>query len=375
MNKIHKKYHPDVIMKYIEEYVTTDYRISANGKWVNINSEFTYDEKYRMGFNLEESYVNDFKMGSMSLIKFVAEHENIEEINADLLLFNISNKLKKGFLVESKRDKEDIHIAAVDCPKLIDIPDTKSFNKPSLIREKAYQYLLNRGITDKHIKKYSLGYSDTKKCSKCHGEGYDNDYDQCPMCNGTGANFFYSRIIIPSYEKGNLVYLQGRTINENTNELRYQNIKAPRIQVVYFYDLLKENEDIFITEGPIDAMTLYDYNVTSLLNTKISEPQIIKILKKNPPRIFFILDHDETKAKRARLNKIVADNIKKIMYLSDNKVSVGIYDWPKMLKDKGLPIKKDINANQITYVDEKYLITYSELSLKDDTEQEQKSVF
>ena len=56
------------------------------------------------------------------------------------------------------------------------------------------------------------------------------------------------------------------------------------------------------------------------------------------------------------------------MYLSDNKVSVGIYDWPKMLKDKGLPIKKDINANQITYVDEKYLITYSELSLKDDTE-------
>jgi DNA primase len=277
-------------------------------------------------------------------------------------------KLKKGFKRVAKSDIRQKKIEATDCKKIVDLPETKSFDDNlSPIGERAMQYLKSRGIYDKHIEKYDLRYSDTKKCSKCHGDGYTDDEDQCSMCNGTGMNFFYSRIIIPSYENGNLVYLQGRIIKDGGNELRYQNIKAPRLQVLFFNDLLRDGDDIFITEGPIDAMTLYDYSATALLNTKISDPQITKILRKNPRRIIFVPDYDETIAKRDRINKAMSDNMLKIMQQSDYKIPLGVYEWHKMLNDKGQTIKKDINANQITYVDEDYILMYDQLRLKSAT--------
>ncbi len=357
---------PEIIREYIEQYVTTDYRESNDGNWININSEFTSDDKYRMGFHLEANIVNDFKLGvTMNIIKFVMEHEDLNELQAKELLSRIGMKIKKGFKKVKKSELIYKRIEAVDCPKLIDLPETKSFDDPlSPIGERVLAYLKSRGLSEKHIDKYDLRYSDTKKCSKCHGYGYTDDEDQCDMCNGTGMNFFYSRVIIPSYENKNLVYLQGRTINDGSNELRYQNIKAARLQVVYFYDLLEPNEDIYITEGPIDAMTLYNYNVTSLLNTKISDPQVTKLLRKNPKRIIFIPDYDETLAKRERINKAISDNIVKIMRQSDYQVPVGVFQWHKMLADAGRPIKKDINANRITYIDEDYIRMFDQLRLK-----------
>jgi hypothetical protein len=356
---------PEIIRTYIEQYVTTDYKESNDGNWININSEFTSDDKYRMGFHLEANIVNDFKLGAMSIVRFVAEHEDINEFQAKQLLSNIGLKIKKGFRRIKRSEFVHVRTEAEDCPRLIDIPETKSFDDNlSPIGERALDYLKSRGLSEKHIDKYDLRYSDTKKCSKCHGYGYTDDEDQCDMCNGTGANFFYSRIIIPSYENKNLVYMQGRTIKDGGNELRYQNIKAGRLQVVYFYDLLEPNEDIYITEGPIDAMTLYNYNVTSLLNTKISDPQITKILRKNPKRIIFVPDYDETLAKRERITKAITDNMAKIMRQSDYQIPLCVFEWHKMLEDAGRPIKKDINANRITYVDEDYIRTFDQLRLK-----------
>ena len=365
-------YSPEAIIKYIEEYVTTDYRSSPDGKWLNINSEFTSDDKYRMGFNLEKNYVNDFKLGSMSLISFIMEHEDMEKMQAERLMYEISLKIHKMPKTEDRIDKRDLHIAPVPCPKLEHLPPLKSFNDLSYVGEKVYQYLLNRGITDKHIKKYNLMYSDAKKCGKCHGEGYTDDEDECSMCKGTGKNFFYSRVIIPTYENGNLVYLQGRTINDYSNETRYQNIQAPRLQVVYFYDLLKENEDFYISEGPIDAMTLFDYYTTSLLNTVVSEPQILKLKNKKPKRIIYIPDYDETRSKRQRVSKILAENIRKTIEWTDHQIPIGVFQWGKMLNDKNKKINKDINGSKVTYVDEHYITIYNEMELKSMIEDDEK---
>lgn len=363
---------PEVVLKYIEEYVTTDYKMSSDGEWCNIDSEFTSDDKKKMGFNLRENYVNDFRLGGMSLVRFVQEHEGLNDpLQAKTLLATISIKMKKGFKKVTRQSLENRHIETRDCAPIDDLPEVKSFFNPlSPIGKKALEYLEGRGISEKHIRKYDLSYSDNKKCPKCYGDGYNDDEDQCSFCNGTGKNFFYARVIIPTYEKGNLIYLQGRTINNYGNDLRYQNIKAPRLQVVYFYDLLKSNEDIFITEGPIDAMTLYDYNVTSLLNTRISEPQINKILSKNPKRIIFVPDYDETLAKRERVGKTLAENMLKVMNISNNSIDVGIYEWHKMLADKGKKFAKDINEAQLTYVDEKYIKIYDDVKLKFVTEKE-----
>lgn len=358
-------FHPDVVLKYIETYVTTDYLITPSGEWVNINSELTSDDKRRMGFNLEQNYVNDFKMNTgMSLVRFVAEHENMNMFQATNLLYELSCKMGKGVRRVKKNEYERKRIEAADLAPIIDLPDMKSFFGPlSSVGERALSYLKARGIGEKHIRKYKLSYSDSKKCPICHGEGFDDDDDECTFCNGTGINFFYSRVIIPSYERGNLVYLQGRTIIDGGSELRYQNIKAPRLQVVYFYDELREGEDIFICEGPVDAMTLYDYNATALLNTKISDPQVTKILRKKPKRIIFVPDYDETLAKRERISEAIANNMKKIMEQSDHGVSLGIYEWPRMLEDSGRIIKKDINAAHITYIDEEYVKIMDEFKL------------
>lgn len=371
-------YHPDVVIRYIEEYVTTDYVITPSGEWANINSELTADDKRRMGFNLEKNYVNDFKLNTgMSLVKFVAEHEGMNVFQAGQLLNDLSYRLGKGMRRIKRDEVERKRIEAEDGSPIIDLPDMKSFFEPlSSVGERALSYLKSRGIGEKHIRKYRLTYSDTKKCPKCHGDGYDDDDDDCSFCNGTGINFFHSRVIIPSYEKGNLVYLQGRTIYDKGSELRYQNIKAPRLQVVYFSDLLKEGEDIFVCEGPVDAMTLFDYNATALLNTKISDPQVTKLLRKKPKRIIFVPDYDETQAKRQRVSDAIAANMKKIMEQSNHEVPLGIYEWPKMLLDSRREIKKDINAAHITYIDEDYVKIYDEFNLMMDTSKvKRKSVY
>ncbi len=366
-------YSPEAIIHYVEEYVTTDYKMSSDEKWLNINSEFTSDDKYRMGFNLEKNYVNDFKLGSMSLVSFIMEHEDMEKMQAEALMFEISMKVHKMPKTAARLDRKDLHIAPVPCPKLEYLPPLKKFNDLSYVGEKVYQYLANRGITDKHIKKYNLMYSDAKKCGKCHGEGYTDDEDECSMCKGTGKNFFYSRVIIPTYENKNLVYLQGRTINDYSNEIRYQNIQAPRLQVVYFYDLLEENEDIFISEGPIDAMTLFDYNVTSLLNTVVSEPQILKLKKKNPKRIIYIPDYDETRAKRQRVSKTLSENIRKTIEWTDHQIPVGVFHWGKMLIDNNKHINKDINGSKVCHVNEQYITIYNEMELKSITDEDDKN--
>ena len=188
----------------------------------------------------------------------------------------------------------------------------------------------------------------------CHGTGYDEDDDKCGMCLGRGNNLFYRRVIIPSYENGNLVFFQGRAIDNATYEdkvVRYMNPRAPRMQVVYFYDLLKENEDIYITEGPMDAMSLIDYSCTCLLSQTISDPQVLKIAQKHPKRVIFIPDYDETAGKRETVFGNMEANIAKFVRLTDGKIPVGIYHWYRAFSDSDLKRFKDINGAGITQVD------------------------
>jgi len=275
-------YPEEVILEYIKEHITKDdYKYSSDGKWINVNSEFTSDDKKCMGFNIETNFVNDFKTGSMSLIKFVMEHNNCGEIKANELLMKIATKLmrekKLGKMRKSGIIKPDI-VQPIELSEIRKIPEMSSFEKElSNIGRVSLKYLIKRGIGPRHIKKFNLHYSDATKCWYCHGTGFNEDDEFCDLCNGTGYNQYYNKVIIPTYEKGKLIYFQGRNLNE-TNELRYMNPKLPRMQVVYFYDLLKENDDIYITEGPFDAMTLLDYSCTCLMSMKMSDPQILKIV-------------------------------------------------------------------------------------------------
>ena len=71
-------YPKEVIIAYIEKYITDDWSLTEGSKWINIDSIYTKDTKKKMGFNFETNLVNDFKMGqSWKFEEFVSEHQEI----------------------------------------------------------------------------------------------------------------------------------------------------------------------------------------------------------------------------------------------------------------------------------------------------------
>ena len=338
----------EVILEYITKYITNDYK--DNGDWININSVFTQDSKHRMGFNIENNFVHDFKLSQgWSLINFIREYENVSESEARNKLVALLLQFKKGNINFAPNQEKTIK--PVELSKISDdlIPPLSQFDKHVLrdkVGRRAWRFLLGRGFGPEHIKKYNLSFCNDKVCWVCKGMK-EIGGESCQNCKGTGKNFYYNRIIIPSYENGKLVYFQGRDL-EQDSKIRYMNPRLPRLQVVYFYDQIEDNSRIYITEGPFDAMTLHQYSSTCLLSNAISDPQVYKLMNKNPTEIVFVPDYDETKTKREHMARATNKNIKKIRKLSENKIPIGIYRWYKRY-DKS---KKDINGAGVIEVDE-----------------------
>lgn len=353
-------YPREVILEYLQTYVTEDYKENENdvGDWINFNSTLTHDGKYRMGINVDKNYVNDFKTNySNSLVGFVAENQDISIKEADMLLLKIFLNQKKNGVAFHK--KETSIEEPTELQEIKDHTPWKEFDKESMrdrIGRKAFSYLLHRGFNAHHIKKFKLKYVNQEDCWKCGGYGEDSEGEICNNCKGSGKNYYYGRIIVPTFEDNKLVYFQGRDFL-NRKDFRYMNPRIGKKQVVFFIDNIREGEPVYICEGPFDAMTLIDYPSTCLLGPTISDAQAIKILDKKPSEVIFVPDNDEKSETRQRIIKSMVKNIKKIKVLSDNKIPIGIYQWYKESE------KKDINNAGITFIDQN-LILYANRSLK-----------
>lgn len=340
----------EVIVEYIKTYITEDFNFSPDGQWININSIFTHDDKYRMGFNIPGNYVHDFKIEeSWPLKNFVKMHQETNGVEADKLLMRIFMKHLKGG-INFSRPKKKI-VPAIDLTELKCKPEMKELANKNVLRNKigrkAIRYLIHRGFGVKHILKYGLKYCDQWDCYECNGTGLDEEEGDCNICNGSGRNPYYGWLIIPSFENKKFVYYIGRNLDKEST-FRYRNPKnLAKSQVVFFYDQLKENNRIFITEGVTDAMTLYDYNVACIMGNRISDPQIQKILKKNPTEIIFIPDYDETSEKRKIIARALKKNLNGVRRFNET-VKVGVYRWYKKYKNKG----KDLNDINHTVIEE-----------------------
>lgn len=356
-----RAYPREVIIEYLEKYITDDYKEFDNdsGDWININSTVTSDNKHRMGISVSDNYVNDFKTGyHNSFVKFVAENQDISEKEADILLFKIQMNQRKNGFVQTKIKKKIDNDIAIELEEIKDHTPWRDLNKDSLrnkLGRQALSYLIHRGFSVDHIKKYHLKYVDQKECWVCHGYKTINN-EECDNCKGTGLNFYYGRIIVPTFENRKLVYFQARSFQED-GKYKYMNPKIGRKQVAFFIDLVKEREPVYICEGPFDAMTLKDVSATCLMGSVISIPQALKIINKKPSEIIIVPDHDEKKETRSVILNNVMKNIKKLKALSDNKIPIGVYQWYKNSD------KKDINSAGITTIDES-LVVYANKSIK-----------
>jgi DNA primase len=162
-------------------------------------------------------------------------------------------------------------------------------------RKEAYNYLLDRGITDDMIKKYNIGYT-------------------------IKGDFAY-RIIIPSYDKdGVLNYFLGRSWVKR--KIKYKNANAPKDEIIFNEHLINWSEDIYLTEGVFDSIFLP--NPIPLLGKHLSNKLFTLLYEKAEKNIILCLDGDAYKDSLRLYNELNGGNL---------------YDRIKMVK---LPYDKDV---------------------------------
>ena len=153
----------------------------------------------------------------------------------------------------------------------------------------AMKYIKNRGITNKDIIKYNIGY--------CEDGEYRN------------------RIIIPSYDSnGNLNYFVGRDFYDS--KLKYKNPKVSK-DVIGFDLFINWNLPIVLCEGVFDAMAI-KRNAIPLFGKTIPKELAKKIIEKRVKNIYISLDNDAQK-----------DGVKISKHFMDNGISVNNIKLPQ----------------------------------------------
>lgn len=133
-----------------------------------------------------------------------------------------------------------------------------------LTRDKAYNYLLSRGITSQDVVKYNIGYIE---------EGPLNNF-----------------IITPSYDRdGFLNYWVGRSIDPNA----YHKHKLPSVSkdIIGFDMLINFNLPLILCEGAFDAIAL-KRNAIPLFGKRISKTLYKELVRSKVKQIYLALDQD-----------------------------------------------------------------------------------
>lgn len=129
----------------------------------------------------------------------------------------------------------------------------------------AFRYLYNRGIKDKHIEKYQIGF--------CLDGKYQN------------------RVIIPSYDTNDkLNFFVTRSINPRTTKFKYLNPKVEKQKLIFNEKLIDWEKPIFLVEGSFDHIVVP--NSIPLLGKKMSEKLFTDLYFKSKNYIIIALDPD-----------------------------------------------------------------------------------
>jgi hypothetical protein len=131
--------------------------------------------------------------------------------------------------------------------------------------EEALKYLYGRGITDKIIKEFDIGY--------------------------TTKGDFYNRIIIPSYDsEGKLNYFIARWFSSEYTKLKYINPTAEKQEIVFNEGRINWDATIYLVEGVTDHIVTP--NSIPLLGKFISPMLLDLLYNKASGLIVIVLDED-----------------------------------------------------------------------------------
>lgn len=153
--------------------------------------------------------------------------------------------------------------------------------------DKAREYLSNRGIDEKLIKRFNIGYVG------------DNENVHFSLRN---------RVVIPSYDSfDSLNYWVGRDYT-NKNKVRYKNPKAEKTQFIFNEGKINWYEPITLVEGPFDHIVVP--NSIPLLGKTLSEDYLLyKMLIKRSHSFINIFLDDDALVNAKKIYKLLENSI------------------------------------------------------------------
>jgi len=179
----------------------------------------------------------------------------------------------------------------------------------------ARKYLRKRGIDEKDILKWKIGY--------------------CP------SGVYEKRIVIPSFsEAGQLNYFIARTYDGNWK--KYLNPSVSK-DIVFNELYIDWKDDIILVEGAFDAIVAGENTIPLLGSTLRENSKLFQELVENEPKVFIALDPDVEKKSLKLISDLLLYGIK--IY----KISISPYsDVGEMCKEEFRKRKKEavlINSN------------------------------
>ena len=188
----------------------------------------------------------------------------------------------------------------------INVEAAKFFYKNLIQSKECLNYLSKRGIENRTIKKFGLGYADGNLIAHLKNLGYDeNDLITCGLTYKNKFNQlkdkFFCRIMFPIFDVHNkVIAFGGRVIND---ALKPKYLNSPEtvlfIKSAGLYNLnlacKSGQKELILTEGYMDTISLYQAgfkNVCAALGTAFSIKQA-GLIKNYFDSVILLFDSDE----------------------------------------------------------------------------------
>lgn len=266
------------------------------------------------------------------VINFVMKMENLDFMDAVRMLaskcgidinFNIDEDTKMK--LELSKKYQDIHTEAA------------RFYLTNLLktRNKGYEYLRKRGLDDKTIKRFGLGYSPDSWNSLMeyliNNKNYtENDLIECGLIGKstkTGKYYdkFRNRVMFPIFDyRGNVIGFGGRVLDDSLPKY----LNSPDTQIfnkrhnLYGLNFARKNlttRTVILVEGYMDLISLYQYGIqiaVATLGTALTSQQA-NLIKRYADNVIISYDSDEPGVKAS---------IRAIDILAEAGLSVKVLD-------------------------------------------------
>jgi DNA primase len=296
------------------------------------------------------------------VIKFIMKYQNLNFVEAVEILAE-----RAGIVINKNKKKNDQEISKLDILYKINRDAALYFFNMIKTNKKAYVYIRNRGIDDKTIKAFGIGYSnpewdDLLKYLK--SKGYNEvDIEKAGLIikrkDGSGYyDRFRDRIMFPIIDvKGRVIGFGGRVLDDSLPKY----LNSPDTPVflkgnnLYGLNIVKKNSRgkyILLVEGYMDVISLYNHGIdccVASLGTALTESQA-KLLKRYSDTFYICYDSDNAGQRAADKALDIFKNIgidAKVIILPEGK------DPDEYIKSHSKESFEDLTNSSLSYIDYK----------------------